>query len=218
MTSTRLLMLGVAGLLAGCGPAPSTGRLLPLSAGASWTYKITDSKGVFSDKKTTVEALEDVGGAKAGTRAFRVRTEDTGGATISWQEDTGTAVVRHREQEFDSANKQLTDTFFTPSKLRLDESAAHLTDRATFTTTHTERVTDLSTMITSSVDKTETWTVESLDEAVTVPAGTFHCVRLHRVGAAMGSSDKLYWFARGVGKVKETGGARSEELQAYSIP
>jgi hypothetical protein len=115
-------------LLLGCGPAPATGRLLPLEPGASWTYKITDAKGVFKDKKTTVEALEDVGGSKAGTKAFRVRTEDTNGATVSWQEDTGTSVVRHREQEFDAANAQLSDTFFTPSKLRLDESAAHLTN------------------------------------------------------------------------------------------
>lgn len=219
MSLSRIVVPLVAGLVVvACGPAPSTGRLLPLKQGASWTYKITDSKGVFSDKKTTVEALEDVGGTKAGTRAFRVRTEDTGGATVGWQEDTGTSVVRHREQEFDAANKQLTDAFFTPSKLRLDESEAHLASGATFTTTHTEKSTDLSTMLTTTVDKTETWTVESLDDTVTVPAGTFHCVRIHRVGAATGSSDKLYWFARGVGKVKETGGARSEELQAYSIP
>lgn len=205
-------------LLLGCGPAPATGRLLPLEQGASWTYKIVDSKGVFKDKKTTVEALEDVGGSKAGTKAFRVRTEDTNGATVSWQEDTGTSVVRHREQEFDAANAQQSDTFFTPSKLRLDESAAHLTSGASFTTTHTEKTTDLATMITTTVDKTETWTVESLDDAITVPAGTFHCVRVHRVGAAAGSSDKLYWFARGVGKVKESGGGRVEELQAYSTP
>lgn len=219
MSLSRIVVPLVAGLVVvACGPAPSTGRLLPLKQGVSWTYKITDSKGVFSDKKTTVEALEDVGGTKAGTRAFRVRTEDTGGATVGWQEDTGTSVVRHREQEFDAANKQLTDAFFTPSKLRLDESEAHLASGATFTTTHTEKSTDLSTMLTTTVDKTETWTVESLDDTVTVPAGTFHCVRIHRVGAATGSSDKLYWFAHGVGKVKETGGARSEELQSYSIP
>jgi hypothetical protein len=51
-----------------------------------------------------------------------------------------------------------------------------------------------------------------------VPAGTFKAIRLHRTGTAAGASDKLYWFVRGVGKIKETGGSRSEELQSYSIP
>lgn len=203
-------------VLCACGPGamPGTGRYLPMKVGNSWTYKITDSKGVFANKKSTVEALEDVGGPKSGTTAFRVRTEDTQGATVGWQQDVGNTVVRHREQSFDTANKQLDDTIYTASKLRLDETDAHVALMASFTTMHSEKTTDLQTMLTTTVDKTETWVVEAVDESVTVPAGTFKAMRVHRTG----TSDKLFWFSRGVGKIKETGGGRTEELQSYTIP
>ena len=56
---------------------------------------------------------------------------------------------------------------------------------------------------------------------VTVPAGTFSTIRLRRqvlVGAGGGEgADKTFWFAEGIGKIKETGG-QTEELSAYSLP
>jgi hypothetical protein len=60
----------------------------------------------------------------------------------------------------------------------------------------------------------ETWTVIGDDETLTVPAGTFtHVIHFRKVGAA---SSKDYWYARGVGKLKETG-TQTEELSAYSL-
>jgi hypothetical protein len=47
-----------------------------------------------------------------------------------------------------------------------------------------------------------------------VPAGTFDAVLLRKVSNA--SSEKNYWYARGVGKVKETG-AQTEELTEYQV-
>jgi hypothetical protein len=208
-------------LLVSCGsnmPMPTVGRFLPLKVGASWTYKITDSGNIFSNKKTTVEAKEDIGGMKAGVMAFRVRTEDTTGVSVGWQEDTGEMIVRHKEQSFDLKNKQLDETFYTASKLRIDESMAHLTKGATYSNTYTEKSTDSVTMMTTTTSKTENWTVEEVDEMVTVGAGTFKALKLHRVGTAVGASDKRFWFVRGVGKVKETGGSRIEELQSFTIP
>jgi hypothetical protein len=52
---------------------------------------------------------------------------------------------------------------------------------------------------------------------VTVPAGTFSCLRVHRVDSAPGGYDSTFWFARNIGKVKE-GGTEVQELVGYSIP
>jgi hypothetical protein len=182
--------------------------------GATWTWQVTSSSGARHDKVSTVEVLEDVGGAKAGVMAFRVRTQGDDGVTVSWQEDTGQAIRRHREKTLSPAGALVSDQSFTPSKLRLDEAPARLTVGATYTESYTEVEIDPATGESKSASKSETWTVEAVDEPVTVPAGTFACLRLRRVGSDAGAADKRFWFARGVGKVKETGG-QTEELKAY---
>jgi hypothetical protein len=56
--------------------------------------------------------------------------------------------------------------------------------------------------------------VVAVEEMVTVPAGTFSAVVIEKVG---GTSTKRYWFARGVGKVKEQSGTQVEELTEYKL-
>jgi hypothetical protein len=198
------------------GGGQSGERLLPMKVGASWTYRITDpSTGATGNKMSTVEVSEDVGGAKAGTIAMRVRTEKLDGVTVSWQEDVGTGIIRHREQAFDLGENLLLEETYSPHKLRIDETTNHLSSGASWTETYEETVTDANG--TRTVSKSESWTVEAVDESITVPAGTFTTVRLRKVGSGLGASDKTYWFAPGVGKIKETGG-QTEELMAYQIP
>lgn len=193
------------------------GRLLPLASGASWTYRVTDTTtGATADKTSTVGAEEDVGGAKAGVIAFRVTTEKLDGMTVSWQEDIGTAIVRHRERSFDAAGGLQTDEIYTPHKLRVDDSPAHRVAGATWTEAYTEDITDAAGQRTSTT-KTETWSVEAVDDTITVPAGTFTCVRVRKTSQTT-ASNKVYWFAPGVGKVREAGMASLEELTAYSLP
>jgi len=64
---------------------------------------------------------------------------------------------------------------------------------------------------------TVTWTVEAVNEMVTVPAGTFSCLRVHSVDAGLGGYDSTFWFARNIGKVKESG-TEVRELLGYLIP
>jgi len=68
---------------------------------------------------------------------------------------------------------------------------------------------------------TVTWTVEAINESLTVPAGTFSCLKVHRVETPSPvdttGGDNVYWFARGIGKVKETG-PELHELLGYYIP
>lgn len=192
--------------------ADPSARYLPMVVGRSWTYQVTPIGGAPEIKTSTVEALEDVGGEKAGTTAFRVRTEKPDGVTVSWQEDTGSAIVRHREQEQTTTGSITVEQYYVPFRTRLDESAAHLENAAAWSESFTE-----STVGIGDTARQDQWTVEAVDEQVTVPAGTFSCIKVHRVGADAGQADKRYWFARGVGKVKEEGG-QLEELMATSAP
>ena len=66
---------------------------------------------------------------------------------------------------------------------------------------------------TATKSKDETWKVEAVDESVTVPAGTFSALRVRKTTS--GAADKTFWFAKGVGKLKETG-EQTEELKAVS--
>lgn len=194
-----------------------TERYLPLAVGASWTYDITDLVTPGSPtvtKSNTVETFEDVGGRKDGTVAFRIRTEKANGVTVSWQEDTCTGVVRHREQSFDAAAIMESDQFYMPSKPRIDESPERLTLGARWTASYQEVEVDPVAGETT-VSKDETWTVEAVGESITVPAGTFTTVQLRKVTS--GDADKRFWYAQGVGKIKEEGEQR-EELRAFSMP
>lgn len=195
-----------------------TGRLLPAKIGASWTYRVTDADGVVSTKVHSIEALEDVGGRKAGVTAFRFRTEKDNGSTVSWQEDRTTSIVRHREQSYDASGALEAEEYYDPGKVRVDESTEHLTSGAAWEEAWTEVRIDPVEGEASS-PRSAAWTVEAATETVTVPAGTFTCVRLRRVStneSGLGS-DKTFWFAPGVGKVKETGG-KTEELVEFVIP
>jgi hypothetical protein len=75
------------------------------------------------------------------------------------------------------------------------------------------------------------YTVEDVSESVTVPAGTFrNCLRIRRerdltnpdlMGATdQAEQDKLFWFAPGVGKVREENSmtGMTEVLVDYEIP
>ena len=201
----------------GC-QTPLSERLSPLVMGAKWSYKITDPT-IPGDpghvKDSEIEALEDVGDTKAGTIAWRQRTDKTNTTVVSWHEDRCTSVVRHREKTYDATNTLIDDQFYLPSKLRVDETPAHMTTGATWVMSYTERNVDVNTHVATLISKDEMWTVVNGAESVTVGDMTFTAVHLNK--KTSGNADKDYWFAPGVGKVKETGD-QTEELVSYSIP
>jgi hypothetical protein len=226
-TSLAAACLALAAL-AGCGPAstrcPGDGsdRYLPLAVGAQWTYAVVEPGVGTSTKTNTVEAQEVMSGGKAGVNAFRVRTTKAGeGDHVSWQEVTGDRVLRHREVTHSTAGTAQIEELYLPSRLRVDQTAPHTGAGASWTESYTERASSLVTQTTPvEVAKTETWTVLSPAETLTVPAGTFTALKVRKVSSAGGAagSDKTYWYARGVGKVKEVGAGRTEELSSCLLP
>lgn len=223
----RHVAFSVTILIAGCGGDSSSsspdaagaclasGRYLKLAPGMSWTYKVTDTMShTVSMKTQTVGALESVA-VHSGISAYKLTTTKPGGTTDSWQEDTGTEVRRHAEN--DNAGTNTTQEHYDPYRIRVDETPGHTTAGATWMSTYTE-VVSVGGMPATTTPKTETWSVVAVDEKIDVPAGTFCTLHLHRTSVAGGmpGSTKDYWFAREVGKVKESGDGQTEELSAFT--
>lgn len=234
-----LLLAAVAAcFVAGCGgkdpsdpevtptptPTPDTGdplRLYPMAIGATWTYRVTDAAtGMVRDKSRTIEAFEDIGDRKAGIMGWRMRVETADGWSISWQEDLGEekGIVRHRKQSFDLDGLMKREEFYEANKIRADESPEHRIAGATWTENYTQMILKPG-MPEETSPETRTWYVIGVSETVTVPAGTFDALRVHRTSPA-GETDKTYWFVEGIGPVKEidTGGEEEGELVSWSVP
>lgn len=213
---------GAAGLgAAGTGGAPEPAEeapLLPWNVGNSWTYRVTKN-GSVTEKTTLVGDLELVGGSgpNADVMANHVTTDKDGtDHTESWQgpaADSPLRIVRFREQAFGAKSGTLdTENHYDPPKLHADGSAAHTVKGASWVEDYSETSLPVG-MPANTHSVSERWTVISDSETVKVPAGTFTgVIHLRKVG----SSTKDYWYARGVGKLKETG-TQTEELSAYTI-
>ncbi|HMJ54243.1 MAG TPA: hypothetical protein VK540_19315 [Polyangiaceae bacterium] len=201
-----------------------TGALLPWKPGNSWTYRVTDDDGVTTKETTISAAPEPVGlGPLEDTMAYRViaKKSDGNDQTISWQMPLGDLVVRYREQSYAASTGQVElEEYWEPYKLHIDGSDEHTRAGAMWTVEYDEskvKVVD-GILGVPNVSKTvDAWKVlnPSTDHvAITVPAGTFDDpVIIQKAG---GSSLKTYWYVRGIGKVKESGG-QTEELVKFTV-
>jgi hypothetical protein len=222
------MLLACAVFAAGCGssgggsdgdtPTPS-GSLLPWSTGNTWTYRTTDDTGVF-EKVTTIGQLEPVGaGPNAELMAFKVVTRKGANLmdqTESWQAplaETPERIVRYRELSYGAQSGALElDEYWDPYKIHIDGSTDRLVRGQTWLESYIEHKVPQNGTTPTSHEARDLWTVVSVDEVVEVPAGRFeHAVHLQKSPSA-----KDYWYVRGIGKVKESGG-QLEELVSYSV-
>jgi hypothetical protein len=191
--------------------------LLPWKVGNAWTYRVTGG-GMVSMKVTTIGAEEAVGGTgpHKDDLAFKVVTQKMDGTdmSVSWQQNVGDKVVRYREQSFSRSSAALTlDTYWVPYKLHIDGSKEHTVAAASWKEDYDETKLPAGGPQTT-VTQHDGWTVDAVEETVTVPAGTFtHAILFTKAG---GSSLKSYWYVRGIGKIKETG-TQTEELASYQV-
>jgi hypothetical protein len=191
--------------------------LLPWAVGNNWTYRVTGS-GAVTQKITTIQAEEVVGGSgpHADDMAFKVETSKMDGTdkALSWQLDVNGKVERYREQSFSASSGALTlDEYWDPYKLHIDGTAEHTAANATWLEVYNETKVPVTGSSTTS-EEHDRWAVDQADASVTVPAGTFdHAIVITKAG---GSDLKTYWYVRGVGKIKETGG-QTEELVSYTV-
>jgi len=105
---------------------------------------------------------------------------------------------------------------YDPPKIRLDGSAERTATGATWSETYTRVVTDAVGIELSRIDITEECSIVGTGVACTTPWGEQQCLHVRRVRTVGGISDKEYFFARGYGKVLETGG-QTEELLGCAL-
>lgn len=194
---------------------PDIKTIQPWAVGRVWTYRNTDpdNPSVVKVQTKTVEAYEDVGGAHAGTKAFRIRIEKLYGVTTALQDYVGDRAVRFAQTDYDTVGNLQQQQSFSPYRLKIEAAPDKLVDGATFSEMYDETTTD--TAGTTTRARVMNWTVVSMNDEVTVPAGTFRCIHYHRVDPTTGKT-KDYWYAPGIGKVKENGGGQIEELMSYT--
>ena len=216
---------GVGGSGGSAGGAGGSGmgdpsQLLPLKTGNWWTYLVTDENQVPTPKTQTVMEEGPVGGTgpNAAVTAFRMVTrKGVNGMdeTISWQARVGTRVVRYREQAYmaNPPHALELEEYWNPYKLRVDESPTHMTAGASWVETDQETKLPVggSPLMAAVEDR---WTVSAERLAVTVQGRSYEVLILTKTGAA---SQKTYWWARGIGKVKEIGVNQVEELVSYQV-
>jgi hypothetical protein len=201
------------------GAAAPPGNYLPLAVGMRWTYNVTSASGATGQGTIVVEANENA--PMSGQSAFRVHTTLLDGGTLAWDQTSGTSVIKYEEQQLSQSGTEVVDKQYMPSILVLDESAAHLVAGATWTESYKQLKTP-STKGKATKEEAD-WTVQAVDESVTVPAGTYTCIRVSRDHTTSSTpSTTVEWFAIGVGKVKETGAGQNNdqtlELASTTMP
>jgi hypothetical protein len=191
--------------------------LYPLVDGASWTYVVTNTMGQVLGMET-IDVTETVWN---GGQAWE--WVDSPNANGNWSVSTivrdGDLVLRvHREEMGQLGVTALLD--YEPGFARANDAWTSvgfteelLYDRTAYDALGQNPVVEA---------RGHTYEVMAIDEPVTVPAGTFDCVKVERVrtlGAEAGSL-AWFWFAPGVGKVREERPVEMEieELASVSIP
>lgn len=198
----------------GSSPCGFEDRYLPYQVGYSWGYQVTDlGSGERSDKNQ--EIMPEVDDPELGPVLVQ-RTEKSTGATVSYLVREDAAVIRLRQEDYDELDMLQRTTDYDPGQTRLDESSEHLAEGAMWDTPYAVTVYDETGTLVGTTDRIDSWEILGTGVECESPLGTFECLHVRRIRTVGGIADKQYWFARGVGKVKELGSNQLEELVSCS--
>lgn len=210
MTRTaRVLLMFL--FTAGCGgpnhPSGTADEWYPLAEGNVWNYRITEN-GASTEKRREVIGQASI----AGERAWILESIKGAERVVAWNDySPETGVRRFRDERYSTASGDLVETSeYEPFTLRMPPPG---TD-ADFAETYTERSTSGGGPM-KAKEKVHRWSIVSTSEEITVPAGTFRTLHVRRLNAN-GTKARDFWYAAGVGKVKETGDF-VEELVSYEV-
>jgi hypothetical protein len=130
--------------------------------------------------------------------------------TISWQAVDGDKVVRYREQSFGATSGLLEmEEHWDPYKLHIDGTAEHMVDQKVWVETYKETKIPIGLQAVTATAM-DAWKVVAECEVVEIGTESYKALKLTKTGG----DQKTYWYAPGIGKVKETGN-QIEELLKY---
>jgi hypothetical protein len=191
--------------------------LYPLVDGARWTYVTTTTGG----QVLGMDIVDLQESTWNGMQAWELI--DSPNVNGNWDVSTlisdGDLVLRVHREEHDSVG--LTAILdYDPGFLRASEAWTEVGIMEEFLYERTAY--DANGQNPMVEPRGHTFEVLALDEEVTVPAGTFNCVKVERVRTVGFEAGTLaiFWFAPGVGKVREERPLEMEveELISVSIP
>ncbi|OGQ89965.1 MAG: hypothetical protein A2289_15285 [Deltaproteobacteria bacterium RIFOXYA12_FULL_58_15] len=212
--SAKIIIVMIVGTmpLTACGDDPKQADYLPMAVGNRWVYEQVLLPGGGDDGLITKELTGTE--AYAGDETFIMMTTQTNGEwnkRSNWGVD-GAAVTRLRQTVLDGDTVLWTNEY-QPGFLRMDSSKVG--DNASFKESHLRVRRDAGGVELDRDNKEYSWTVETTDEEVAVSAGKFSCTRIRRVDEK--GAWKLFWYAEGIGKVRERGDTSEERLAEYTL-
>jgi len=192
-------------------------RYEPWSPGTVWSYNLTDPTGALAPQTgqlTTLAGPVDIGGVHAGKMALIGHIDQMVGSKDVYEAIVGDVDVRYKTEFYDDTHTLTSTEVYQPYRLKLDESPAHLVAGASWSETFTQTTTPAGGGNPTTKTKTDQWHVVSASESVTVADGTFTALHIQRTNS--GGAVQDYWYARGIGKIQETGGGQHEELASFT--
>jgi hypothetical protein len=174
---------------------------LPLEVGAVWRYAITRDDGRRGEGVVSVDGI-DYGGPNGATAEYRVREDLLDRTVWSWEERDQTRVELEQEEIDDRAGNVIDEESYDPPITVVDERADRLAAGAEWPEAFINTAPNAKGHPKSKRAEAK-WRVESVTDQVSVPAGTFTCLRLRR--AQKHRPPLISWYAKGVGLVKQEG-------------
>ena len=185
---------------------------LPYAAGFTWSYRLTDlDDGERAIKEQRIEP--EMIHPDYGPVVVQV-TGKINGETISLTRKEGDRVLRFQQEDRDASGALERTTIYDPPQIRIDESSERIELGAAWDEAYTEIVLDPEGVEIMRVDTVDHSEVLGVDDPCDSPMGEFSCLRVRRTRLAGGVADKEFHFARGIGKIREVGSNRLEELTA----
>ena len=184
---------------------------LPLEVGAIWRYAITSDDGRRGEGVVSVDGV-DYGGAKGAVPEYRLREELLDGTIWIWEGREAKRVAIEQEEIDDRAGAVLDEQSYDPPITVVDERAERLAVGAAWPEAYINTSPNAKGHPKRKRGEAK-WEVESLTDQVSVPAGTFTCLRLRR--AQKHHPPLISWYAKGIGLVKQQGaGALGDQTLA----
>jgi len=185
----------------------------PMQVGAYWTYEETTSSGDATTLTYTVTEKKtmDFGGETGEREVFLVENtfDSLNEKRIQFIEDDGTRAVRHGHEVYDITETLTKTRFYEPGFLRFDRSKVTVGDKWEETVTRTTDTLDGSAVVSEAI--TYQFEIISVGEPWTIDLGTFNCIQIKRQDQS-DFETKYYWYARGIGKIRELTGDKEEVL------